>query len=86
MKQKETLKKVLSYIRNYWFQMMLSIVFAFITVALTLYVPILIGEAIDYIIGPEQVNFVAMNEKFGGYEFYLTGAWDVSKIFIKAQQ
>lgn len=65
MKQKETLKKVLSYIRNYWFQMMLSIVFAFITVALTLYVPILIGEAIDYIIGPEQVNFVAMNEIMG---------------------
>ena len=26
------------------------------------------------------------NNMFGGYEFYPTGAWDVSKIFVKAQQ
>ena len=34
----------------------------------------------------DPADFVAMNGKFGGYEFYPTGAWDVSKIFVKAQQ
>lgn len=34
----------------------------------------------------DPADFVAMNTKFGGYEFYPTGAWDVSKIFVKAQQ
>ncbi len=33
----------------------------------------------------DPADFVAMNAKFGGYEFYPTGAWDVSKIYIKAQ-
>ena len=34
----------------------------------------------------DPADFVAMNEKFGGYEFYPTGAWDVSKIYIKTQK
>lgn len=33
----------------------------------------------------DPADFVAMNAKFGGYEFYPTGAWDVSKIYVKAQ-
>ena len=62
MKQKETIKKVLNYVRKYWFLMILSIVFAFITVALTLYVPILVGRVIDFIVGPGNVNFAGMKE------------------------
>ncbi|MBR5316920.1 MAG: ABC transporter ATP-binding protein [Lachnospiraceae bacterium] len=38
----------------------LSIVFAGIVVALTLYLPILIGEAIDYIVEPGKVDFVVI--------------------------
>ena len=51
------IKKVLSYIGKYKLLLPVSMLFALITVALTLYVPILIGDAIDMIIGAGQVNF-----------------------------
>ena len=44
--QKTTVKKVLDYIRRYWFYLGLSIVLAAVTVALTLYIPILTGRAV----------------------------------------
>lgn len=50
MNQRDTLKKVLSYLKQYKWLMILSIIFAASIVALTLYVPILIGDAIDQII------------------------------------
>lgn len=52
-----TLGKVLRYIRRYLFFVVLSILCAAITVALTLYVPILTGDAIDYIIDKGLVDF-----------------------------
>lgn len=55
--QKETFQKVLRYIRKYWFLLAVSIVMATVTVALTLYFPILTGRVIDKIIGPGQVDF-----------------------------
>ena len=48
--QMNTLKKVLQYIGTYRFWMLASIVLAAVTVALTLYIPILVGRAIDFII------------------------------------
>lgn len=57
MKQKGTLKKVLHYIRNYSFFLVCSLVLAAVTVALTLYVPILTGQAIDAIVMPGKVDF-----------------------------
>ncbi len=56
----ETLRKVLKYIREYRSLLLISIILAIVTVALTLYVPILIGDAIDNIMGPDNVNFVAV--------------------------
>ncbi len=56
-RQKETLLKVLRYIRKYWFYLGLSVLMAACTVALTLYVPILTGEAIDLIIAEGLVYF-----------------------------
>lgn len=56
-RNKETLKKVLIYIRKYWFFLILSLAFALITVFATLYVPVLTGEVIDHIIGAGNVNF-----------------------------
>lgn len=53
--ERGTLKKVLIYLRPYWALVLLSILFSAVTVALTLYVPVLIGRAIDRIIGPGQV-------------------------------
>lgn len=58
--QKETFKKVLRYIRTYWIYLAASIVMATVTVALTLYFPILTGRVIDKIIGPKQVEFAAI--------------------------
>ena len=55
--QKETLKKILHRIKKYWIFVILSITAASVSVALTLYFPILTGNAIDYILGPEKVNF-----------------------------
>ena len=56
-KQFNTLKKVLTYLRRYWFLLVLSLIFAAATALLTLYVPILIGQAVDLILGPGKVDF-----------------------------
>lgn len=53
----QTVKKVIIRIKKYWVFLILSIIMATITVASSLYVPILVGNAIDYIIGPSNVNF-----------------------------
>lgn len=56
-KQRSTLVKVLRYIRRYWFYLGVSVVLATVTVALTLYLPILIGQAVDLIVGQGLVDF-----------------------------
>jgi len=55
--KKKTLSKVLNRIKKYWLYIILSIISAAVTVASTLYVPILIGRAIDSIIKPGEVEF-----------------------------
>ena len=55
--QKATLKKVMQCISRYRFLVVLSILLAAISVALTLYVPILVGDAIDFIVAAGQVDF-----------------------------
>ena len=55
--QTETLKKVLNYIEHYKIFLVLSLLFAVGTVASTLYIPVLTGQVIDHILGPEQVEF-----------------------------
>lgn len=59
MKNASTLKKVLRYIRRYIFWLILSIILAAGTVAGTLYIPIIAGDAIDCII-EGGVNFSAI--------------------------
>lgn len=53
----KTIRKVLFRIKKYWIFVAVSIIMATITVASTLYVPILIGNAIDYIVEAGDVNF-----------------------------
>lgn len=55
--QFSSIKRVLKYIKKYSFLLSLSILFALITVGFTLYIPILIGDAIDLIIGKSNVDF-----------------------------
>ena len=59
-KRKSTMKKVWYYLKNYRFLLIVSVVMAAVTVAGTLYVPILVGDAIDYIIKKGQVDFMAI--------------------------
>lgn len=51
---------MLKYVQRHGFFMVLSILFAAITVAMTLYTPILIGDAIDLIVGKGQVDFAGI--------------------------
>lgn len=55
--QMATMGKVLNYIRRYWFLVGLSLILAAVTVALTLYVPILTGDAVDLLLGKGSVDF-----------------------------
>lgn len=60
-RQKETIKKVLFYIRRYWFFLGLSVALASVTVASTLYLPLLIGDAVDCIVEAGRVDFAALS-------------------------
>ncbi len=55
--QKEIFGKVLRYVRRYWIGLVFSLVLATIYVAVSLYIPIVVGRAIDQMIGPKQVDF-----------------------------
>lgn len=54
---KEVLKKVYNYIRKYRIYLYISLILSFVTVVLTLYIPKLTGQAVDYMIGPSKVKF-----------------------------
>ena len=56
-----TMKRVLRYLRHYRLLFVLSLLLAVFVVGLTLYLPILTGEAIDLIIAPGQVDFDALS-------------------------
>ncbi|OLA79467.1 MAG: sugar ABC transporter ATP-binding protein [Roseburia sp. CAG:197_41_10] len=56
----ETLKKVFHYMKHYIPILILSIILATITVALTLYFPILTGKAIDFILAKGKVDFAGI--------------------------
>ena len=58
----KTLKKVFSYMKHYLPLLILSLILAAITVILTLYFPILTGQAIDLIIGKGSVDFAGIFE------------------------
>lgn len=58
--QMKTLGKVLKYINKYWFFLFCSIISAAVTVVMTLYIPILTGDAIDLIIEPGKVDFTGI--------------------------
>lgn len=61
---KGTMRKVLKYVSRHGFFMVVSIILAVIVVALTLYAPILIGEAIDLLAdGKGSVDFSQVTEK-----------------------
>ena len=58
--QRAVLRRVLAYIRPHMPLVALSLLLSLVSVALTLYVPILVGRAIDCIVGPGEVRFDAL--------------------------
>ena len=60
--QMQTLKKVLHYIARRKIWLALNLLLSLVTVALTLYVPILVGQAIDQIVEPGKVVFDAITQ------------------------
>ena len=56
-KKDDTLEKVFKYIKNYRIFIILSLVFAAVTVILTLYLPILTGDAVDMMVSKGNVDF-----------------------------
>ena len=58
--QMQTIKKVFRRLGKYRIYLILSLMLAFITVALTLYIPKLSGMAVDKIVGKGQVDFAAL--------------------------
>ncbi|MBQ2734984.1 MAG: ABC transporter ATP-binding protein [Clostridia bacterium] len=53
---RKTFRRILHDLKRYRFLLLLSLLFAAANVALTLYIPLLTGDAIDLIIGPSQVD------------------------------
>ena len=68
---KQTIKRCLSYLANYRLEFFLSVLMAFIYVIASLYIPLLAGRAIDSLVGPGGVDFMAL-------------ASDAVRIFITA--
>lgn len=57
---RSVLKRLLRYAKPHAAFLLLALVSAIISVSLTLYGPILVGRAVDFVIGPDQVDFAAM--------------------------
>ncbi len=60
--QTETIKKILHYIKKYRLLVVFSLFLAAFIVAMTLYVPIMIGNGVDIILGKGQVDFAGLKE------------------------
>nr|WP_289766922.1 ABC transporter ATP-binding protein [uncultured Acetatifactor sp.] len=58
--QMATMRQVLNYIRRYWLMVGLSLALAAVTVVLTLYIPILTGDAVDLLLGKGAVDFAGV--------------------------
>ena len=56
----KTIKRILHYIENYRGHVILSILLAAVTVVLTLYIPILTGQAVDTIVGAGEVDWTTL--------------------------
>lgn len=56
-----TIKKLLTYIKKYKIQILFSLAISAMSVWLSLYIPIIVANAIDYIVGKNQVDFTTVS-------------------------
>ena len=61
LNRKETLKKVLSYVRPYTVSLILALFLALVSVISALGIPVLVGQAIDGIVAAGQVDFAIVS-------------------------
>lgn len=59
-KAKSTILRTLSYLKKYWYLLVFAIIFALVNSIFEIFIPLIIGEAIDHIIGVGNVNFDAI--------------------------
>ena len=62
-KNKDTMKRVLKFISPYKAKIIIMLLTALVTVGFTLYTPILIGNGVDNIVGPGNVNVASFSPK-----------------------
>ncbi len=72
-----TIGRLLSYVKPYMFWLVLALFFALLQIAATLFAPIVIGNAIDYIIGKNNVDFDAVFKRL----FILGGLIAAASLF-----
>ena len=56
-----TIKKLLTYVKKYKIQILFSLAISAMSVWLSLYIPIIVANAIDYIVGKNQVDFTTVS-------------------------
>ena len=59
----KVIRRILSHIKKYRSLVILSFALALVSVTLTLFIPVLIGQAVDEIVGAGNVDFTALREK-----------------------
>ena len=59
---KETVTRILKYCRAYWGYLVLTVLCTFIGISLSLIVPVMIGKAVDYAAGVNQVDFAGLGK------------------------
>ncbi len=66
--------RVLGYARRYWLYLAGALGGAVLSVALTLWAPVIIGDGVDLILGPGQVDFPGLARMIGGLSLVILGS------------
>ena len=72
-KNKDTMKRVLKFISPYKAKIIIMLLTALVTVGFTLYTPILIGNGVDNIVGPGNVNVAGLLKVLGTLAVVVVG-------------
>ncbi len=56
-KAKSTIFRIFAYLKKFWYLFILAVLFAAINSVFEVFIPIIIGRGIDFIVGPNNVNF-----------------------------
>ena len=63
--KKQTIKRILRYVRPYWLLVLLSLLCAAVSAGAQLLIPIVTGDVLDLLIGPGQVQWAGLPRLLG---------------------